>query len=57
MQACAGLVATVLVAAATARVTGRLADQLQAAVEYRSLLERAIAFRGDAPMSYISGVD
>jgi hypothetical protein len=44
LQAYAGLVASVLVAAVTARVTGRLAAQLQAAVEYRSLLERAIAF-------------
>ena len=43
LQAYAGLVASLLVAAVTARVTGRLAAQLQAAVEHRSLLERAIA--------------
>jgi len=43
LQAYAGLVASLLVAAATARVTGRLAAQLQAAVEHRSLLEQAIA--------------
>ena len=43
LQAYAGLVASLLVAAVPARVTGRLAAQLQAAVEHRSLLERAIA--------------
>jgi GAF domain-containing protein len=43
LQAHAGLVASLLAAAATARVTGRLAAQLQAAVEHRSLLEQAIA--------------
>ena len=43
LQAYAGLVASLLVAAVTARVTGRLAAELQAAVEHRSLLERAIA--------------
>jgi hypothetical protein len=42
LQAYAGLVASLLVAAVTARITGRLAAQLQAAVEHRSLLERAI---------------
>jgi len=47
LQAYAALVASVLVAAVTARVTGRLAAQLQAAVEHRSLLERAIAFLGN----------
>jgi GAF domain-containing protein len=43
LQAHAGLVASLLAAAVTARVTGRPAAQLQAAVEHRSLLERAIA--------------
>ena len=43
LQAYAGLVASLLVAAVPVRVTGRLAAQLQAAVEHRSLLERAIA--------------
>src|SRR5918994_1973894 len=43
LQAYAGLVASLLVAAVTARVTGRLAVQLQDAVEDRSLLEQAIA--------------
>jgi GAF domain-containing protein len=43
LQAYAGLVASLLVAAVTVRVTGRLAGQLQAAVEHRLLLERAIA--------------
>jgi hypothetical protein len=42
LQAYAGLVASLLVAAVTARVTGRLADQLQVALEYRSLLEQAV---------------
>jgi ANTAR domain len=42
LQACAGLVASVLAAAVTARVTGRLADQLQAALEHRSLIEQAV---------------
>jgi hypothetical protein len=44
LQAYAGLVASMLTAAVTAWVTGRLAAPLQAAVEHRSLLERAIAF-------------
>jgi hypothetical protein len=43
LHAYAGLVASLLVAAVPVRVTGRLAAQLQAAVEHRSLLERAIA--------------
>lgn len=42
LQAYAGLVASLLAAAATARVTGRLAAQLQEALEHRSLLEQAV---------------
>jgi ANTAR domain len=42
LQAYAGLVASLLVAAVTAPVTGRLADQLRAALEHRSLLEQAV---------------
>jgi ANTAR domain-containing protein len=42
LQAYAGLVASLLVAAVTAGVTGRLADQLQAALKHRSLLEQAV---------------
>jgi GAF domain-containing protein len=42
LQAYAGLVASLLVAAVTARVTGRLADQLQGAFEHRSLIEQAV---------------
>jgi ANTAR domain len=42
LQAYAGLVASLLVAAVTARQTGRLADQLQAALAHRSLLEQAV---------------
>jgi hypothetical protein len=42
LQAYAGLVASLLVAAVTARVTGRLADQLQGALEHRSLIEQAV---------------
>jgi hypothetical protein len=42
LQAYAGLVASLLVAAATARDRGRLADQLQAALEHRSLLDQAV---------------
>src|SRR4029450_4760366 len=41
-RAVAGRVAGWLVAAATARVKGRLADQFQAALAYRSLLEQAV---------------
>ena len=42
LQAYAGLVASLLVATVTARQTGRLADQLRAALEYRSQLEQAV---------------
>ena len=42
LQAYAGLVASLLVAAVAARVTGRLADQLKGALEHRSLIERAV---------------
>jgi hypothetical protein len=42
LQAYAGLVASLLVAAVAARRTGRLADQLQAALAHRSLIEQAI---------------
>jgi hypothetical protein len=42
LQAYAGLVASLLAAAVTARVTDRPADQLQAALEHRSLLEQAV---------------
>ena len=42
LQAYAGLVGSLLVAAMTARVTGRLADQLKGALEHRSLIERAV---------------
>jgi hypothetical protein len=42
LQAYAGLVASLLGAAVTARQTGRLADQLQAALAHRSLLEQAV---------------
>jgi hypothetical protein len=42
LQAYGGLVATLLVAAVTARRTGRLADQLQAALAHRSLVEQAV---------------
>jgi GAF domain-containing protein len=41
LQAYAGLVASLLSAAVTARVKGRLADQLQAALEHRWLIEQA----------------
>jgi hypothetical protein len=41
LQAYAGLVASVCAAAVTARATGRLADQLQEALEHRSLIEQA----------------
>jgi GAF domain-containing protein len=40
-QAYAGLVASLLAAAVTAKVKGRLADQLQAALEHRWLIEQA----------------
>ena len=42
LQAYAGLVASLLVATVTARVTGRLADQLQGALEHRSLVDQAV---------------
>jgi GAF domain-containing protein len=41
LQAYAGLVASLLLAAVTAQVKGRLADQLQAALEHRWLIEQA----------------
>jgi GAF domain-containing protein len=41
LQAYGGLVASLLSAAATAQVKGRLADQLQAALEHRWLIEQA----------------
>jgi GAF domain-containing protein len=41
LQAYAGVVASLLSAAVTAQVKGRLADQLQAALEHRWLIERA----------------
>jgi GAF domain-containing protein len=41
LQAYAGLVASLLSAAVTAQVNGRLADQLQAALEHRWLIEQA----------------
>jgi GAF domain-containing protein len=42
LQAYAGLVASLLAAAGTARVRGRLADQLQGALEHRLLSEQAV---------------
>jgi hypothetical protein len=47
LQAYAGLVASLLGAAVTARVTGRLADQLQEALEHRSLIEQAVVILVD----------
>src|SRR5918992_5200263 len=47
LQAYAGLVASLLVAAVTARVTGRLADQLQRALEHRSVIDQAVAILVD----------
>jgi hypothetical protein len=41
LQAYGGLVASLLSAAVTAQVKGRLADQLQAALEHRWLIEQA----------------
>jgi GAF domain-containing protein len=41
LQAYAGLVASLLSAATTAQVKGRLADQLQAALAHRWLIEQA----------------
>jgi ANTAR domain len=42
LQPYAGLVASLLVAAVAARVRGRLADQVRAALEYRSQIEQAV---------------
>jgi hypothetical protein len=42
LQAYAGLVASLLVAAVASGVTGRLADQLQEALEHRALIEQAV---------------
>jgi ANTAR domain/GAF domain len=47
LQAYAGLVASLLVATVTARVGGRLADQLRAALEYRSQIEQAVGILVD----------
>ena len=47
LQAYAGLVASLLVAAVSARVTGQLADQLQGALAHRSLMDRAVAILVD----------
>ena len=43
LQAYPGLVASLLMAAVTTQVKGRLADQLQAALEHRWLTEQAKA--------------
>ena len=43
LQAYAGLVASLLVAAVSAPITGRLADQLQGALAHRSQIEQAVA--------------
>src|ERR671910_2108188 len=48
LQAYAGLVASLLSAAVTAQVKGRLADQLQAALEHRWLIEQAKGGAGQA---------
>src|SRR5919202_810744 len=42
LEAYAGLVASLLVAAVAARITGRLADQLQGALAHRSLIDQAV---------------
>jgi ANTAR domain len=42
LQTYAGLVASLLVAAVAARITGRLADQLQSALEHRSVIDQAV---------------
>ena len=47
LQAYAGLVANLLAAAVSARVTGRLADQLHGALEHRSLIDQAAALPSD----------
>ena len=59
LQAYAGLVASLLSAATTAQVKGRLADQLQAALEHRWLIEQAKASswagRNSTPKRPLSG--
>jgi hypothetical protein len=59
LQAYAGLVASLLSAAVTAEVKGRLAGQLQAALEYRWLIEQAMgvlmAASGWMPRRPLSG--
>jgi hypothetical protein len=47
LHAYAGLVASLLVAAVSARVTGQMADQLQEALAHRSLIDRAVAILVD----------
>jgi hypothetical protein len=47
LQAYAALVASLLVAAVAARITGRLAEQLQGALAHRSLIDRAVAILVD----------
>ena len=47
LQAYAGLVASLLAAAVSVRVTGRLADQLQGALAHRSLIDRAVVILVD----------
>ena len=47
LQAYAGLIASLLAAATTARVSGQLADQLRGAVAYRSLIDQAVAILVD----------
>jgi hypothetical protein len=47
LQAYAGLLASLLVAAATTPVSGRLTDQLQEAMAHRSLIDRAVAILVD----------
>jgi len=47
LQTYAGLVASLLAAAVSARVTGRLADQLHGALEHRSLIDQAAALPSD----------
>jgi hypothetical protein len=47
LQTYAGLVASLLVAAVAARITGRVADQLQAALAHRSVIEQAVVILVD----------
>ena len=58
-QAYAGVVASLLAAAVTAQVKGRLADQLQAALEHRWLIEQAkgmlMAASASMPRRRLSG--